>query len=761
MKHLLPLLTAMLCSLGMSASALPSIPEGGNLTPYWDFTQLKQSAPLKASAAAGNGGGIFNLGGSGGNWYANNKNNYDFSNGLLVAGSSLTMPAHLQSLNNSFQFVDLGGECGNVWCFNYSNSNLSSALRKYGFRVNLSGGTANAGVAANQYHLYFIPSPSLYADSPKLRCRVELNVYHAEGENTPTLHIYGQVDAGNDIVSSCKPIAADKWSTAAEYAITPDYFRDENGAWDPTKWMVYDFPVSDATPANHPVIKFRIQDKGLHDHALLIRSISFYVDETGTAGTVTTDILNHFASYSIEAPAVELPFNALPSATEIAGSDNFVPALDFNVTSALPAVCFGDRPYQVDNFGVLKPAVADRSNGIVAISLAGQHWGVVKVDGDVNKAYKSDEQIAPLLEGYASGFQKLDLGGDCGPVLVMNNANSNLESQLANVVEEGTYVAKGTATTFDGSTILSIISPEREALPKGTKVCRIEYNIYDPSFNATFTAVGRENGTKTVGDKGSNPVVKSDVFQDENGNWDPSKWVVYEYAIPDADPDNNLLHGTDNLYTLATLANFKANCALLIRSVNIYLPDDQQYASTIAPMGKTYEVGTFEHPIQPVADENGDNAKVFEMMKNNETLIQGHAVALTAPAWYDLYVRISHSGDCNHPEHAARGVAARSANNYTDDYVPVDGNEFVYYAPLQGHTENFSIKAVNRASSKVYEHNFTVVSDATTGVEAVGSDRAEGEAVLYNLQGVKVDAATAAPGVYIERRGSAARKVVR
>lgn len=43
---------------------------------------------------------------------------------------------------------------------------------------------------------------------------------------------------------------------------------------------------------------------------------------------------------------------------------------------------------------------------------------------------------------------------------------------------------------------------------------------------------------------------------------------------------------------------------------------------------------------------------------------------------------------------------------------------------------------------------------------AVDSDSSVGAAELYNLQGIRVDRASAAPGVYIERRGATSRKVV-
>lgn len=50
-------------------------------------------------------------------------------------------------------------------------------------------------------------------------------------------------------------------------------------------------------------------------------------------------------------------------------------------------------------------------------------------------------------------------------------------------------------------------------------------------------------------------------------------------------------------------------------------------------------------------------------------------------------------------------------------------------------------------------------SGTVTGIESVAAE-AEAEGALYNLQGVRVDRATAAPGLYIERRGGKAVKVI-
>lgn len=68
--------------------------------------------------------------------------------------------------------------------------------------------------------------------------------------------------------------------------------------------------------------------------------------------------------------------------------------------------------------------------------------------------------------------------------------------------------------------------------------------------------------------------------------------------------------------------------------------------------------------------------------------------------------------------------------------------------------------SVNEATIESPEFwQFITPEGTTTGIESVAAE-AEGEGELYNLQGVRVDRRSAAPGLYIERRGGKAVKVI-
>lgn len=82
-------------------------------------------------------------------------------------------------------------------------------------------------------------------------------------------------------------------------------------------------------------------------------------------------------------------------------------------------------------------------------------------------------------------------------------------------------------------------------------------------------------------------------------------------------------------------------------------------------------------------------------------------------------------------------------------------------ADLSAYRSPFVRLAFQATFAKTYTGMYIddiAVSDNTSGIENVTVGEADAE--LYNLQGIRVPA-DAAHGVYIERRGNAARKVVR
>lgn len=95
----------------------------------------------------------------------------------------------------------------------------------------------------------------------------------------------------------------------------------------------------------------------------------------------------------------------------------------------------------------------------------------------------------------------------------------------------------------------------------------------------------------------------------------------------------------------------------------------------------------------------------------------------------------------------------------TEIPVKVDENGFVSVVNLWGECViTCHEKALTRAAGDVKAIYHIHTFDSTTGVTNVGTD-VEAPAEYYNLQGVKMNG-TLAPGLYIERRGSKATKII-
>ena len=86
------------------------------------------------------------------------------------------------------------------------------------------------------------------------------------------------------------------------------------------------------------------------------------------------------------------------------------------------------------------------------------------------------------------------------------------------------------------------------------------------------------------------------------------------------------------------------------------------------------------------------------------------------------------------------------------DYDP----EYGY--PLEYVLSDYDFDA--EESYDVYKVQYSNYIDAANGVEDITVDNSSAPVELFNLQGVRVDAAGAAPGIYIRRQGTLTDKIV-
>lgn len=115
------------------------------------------------------------------------------------------------------------------------------------------------------------------------------------------------------------------------------------------------------------------------------------------------------------------------------------------------------------------------------------------------------------------------------------------------------------------------------------------------------------------------------------------------------------------------------------------------------------------------------------------------------------------------PAPAQNNVVARAEGEIADSFenkAEFDETNGQHVIPVS-ESGTLSYYAVHTATGKQSETNsITVTKTATTAIDAIGADNAEGEAEFFDIRGVKVNIDNAAPGLYIRRQGTTATKVV-
>ncbi|MDE7142728.1 MAG: hypothetical protein K2O33_07545, partial [Muribaculaceae bacterium] len=111
----------------------------------------------------------------------------------------------------------------------------------------------------------------------------------------------------------------------------------------------------------------------------------------------------------------------------------------------------------------------------------------------------------------------------------------------------------------------------------------------------------------------------------------------------------------------------------------------------------------------------------------------------------------------------SKAVSRAEAEIQYGEWAPVNGSVHAHTikALEEGIAEHgVQVRALDTRGNYSNAVGFSYDGDKTiTGIESVAAE-AEGEGELYNLQGVRVDRRSAAPGLYIERRGGKAVKVI-
>lgn len=284
----------------------PAIPEDyKDITPgYFKFFQQEDDSYLDAMIKDDHkyiGGGGAHL-----NNTNNITNNLDekgdkyftsegINNGYLLFGGWIYNQTKQDVFKKAFSHVNLGGEVGNVLVLNGENSKLSEKIGDiFNAEAPELGNTNINGNLQLFWILDHLTSNQITnADNginlTKAKIRIELNLYHNSMMNATA-------------ISSILRQYEDAASFGTVKAINFNEFADNDGNWDPCKWMVYEVDVPNTSQvASFIKMSCTTSPANLNDGAILIRSIEVYGIPEGSSSentnTLNTPVI-YYNNYS-------------------------------------------------------------------------------------------------------------------------------------------------------------------------------------------------------------------------------------------------------------------------------------------------------------------------------------------------------------------------------------------------------------------------------------------------------------------------------
>lgn len=174
---------------------------------------------------------------------------------------------------------------------------------------------------------------------------------------------------------------------------------------------------------------------------------------------------------------------------------------------------------------------------------------------------------------FVESAQIYDFGGEIGKALVINGIGSEINAAIEKnfSVNPGLPIFSGNCganfTTFWLPNYLELEKSKADRMH-----IRIEFNAYanDMTKGNAFSRIYAKNDKVDI--VGPNAPVAFSEFANEDGEWDATKWMVYEFEIPQAYSDEEDAHYDEvgsiipNLLRLENIAGL-LNYSLMIRSI--------------------------------------------------------------------------------------------------------------------------------------------------------------------------------------------------
>lgn len=485
----------------------------------------------------------------------------------------------------------------------------------------------------------------------------------------------------------------------------------------------YEFPLGDKYPAN---INWSISDPTILEIAdNLVTAL-----KKGTAVVKATWDADDYFLAGEASTTVNVVEEIVAMFTPASVTASIDPAKGGSATAMFEAV--GNEEIAIDNFNFSSSdesvATYDPATGIVTLKAVGSATITATLTEEAAKEYIFAEDVNPTLS-----VSVADINGPIGYELVTSLDQITDEDYyvvVANYDKDGTSYHKAMAITMGNDAFNSTDVTITNGLVNPTESTLI--------LSAKKTAEGKYIWTTTN--------------RESNGNLQGNN----------THSNNNLQCGsTGSTYSDAATVSFTTNGEL------------HMYFGAPTTVSKILLYGISQSAFKNYASSNATNSSYAR-----PSLYRLNFVKAEAPDYEDFEGK--GVGDqvkftARHSSHKLQYREWTLAKTVSRAEPEIQYGEWKDAAGTTTHTH--IIKDLEEVGDNLAAHGVEVRSvdsrgnvsstvgfsydgqKTVTGIESVAAE-AEGEGVLYNLQGVRVNRATAAPGLYIERRGGKAVKVI-
>lgn len=412
------------------------------------------------------------------------------------------------------------------------------------------------------------------------------------------------------------------------------------------------------------------------------------------------------------------------------------------------------------------------------------------------QTWTNQNNAAPV---FAESLELYDFGGEIGNVLVISGNGSTINEAIADKLNVENPGLNSFDRDFGGNLLMFWVTDYlamKENMTTADRVhIRLELNAYgntmDNSVILSDIRYQNEEGTVFPGDPDPIEDITIGQFADENGEWNPYRWMVYEIETPYQPSAAGFVR------TLGPAFNKRS---LMIRSLEIYSVNGEESELELntgyfswndytpeqggeEPEQPTETTATFDftqpatltpaYPATVGSNPDGDNT--YETVSNVEFTDGLIAVTATKGNSTDARLYYQSSGKIQYRIYngATLTVSAKDKNTNikkvefafnNSSATPTlalnsefDGGEYVQSGMTGTFVSENGVEAVTfKASATAQINTITVTYSTTSGVESVETIVVE-PVEYFNLQGIRV--VNPENGIYIRRQGNNVSKV--